>query len=161
MANNKKYLEVLNNGDEDLYVYDGEAREQTLHPVNVETLTPSSTFVKNAIIGINGVLYRSTQATSNFPVTLTISDGQFVTHTVNNKTAFVVSDFTINTGWEIWTDAGVEYWVSQMEARLTAIEGALNGVLQGITVDGTTYTAADVITAIAQFMGQSLVTTTN
>ena len=41
--------------------------DDMLHPVAVSSMTPSSTFVKNAVIGINGVLYRSTKATSNLP----------------------------------------------------------------------------------------------
>ena len=39
-----------------------------LYPVDVNTLTPTSTFVANAIIGINGVIYRAKQATSHLPM---------------------------------------------------------------------------------------------
>lgn len=94
----------------------------TLYPVDVNTLTPSSTFVKNAIIGINGVIYRSKRATSHFPVVLTVSGSSFVVDIVNGKIAFVVSDPTIDTDWEQWTDAAIEYWKTQLDARVSAIE---------------------------------------
>ena len=155
---NKKYFTVFNNGVEDLYVKDEEAQDAMLHPVDISSLTPSTTFKKGDVLGINGVLYRCTADTSNRPITFQLSNNQFVTHTVNGKTAFVISDYTLNTGWEIWTDASIEYWVETMDTRLSAIEGALQGVLGGITVDGTTYTAAQVIQAIANFMGQTVVT---
>ena len=90
----------------------------TLYPVNVNTLTPSSTFVKNAIIGINGVLYRATKNTSNLPCTFVIESGAFVTHTVNGKIAFVISNAAPNTDWEIFTDASIEYWIENINAAL-------------------------------------------
>ncbi len=97
-----------------------------LIPVNVAGLTPSSTFVKNNILGINGTLYRATQATSNFPVTLLTSGGSFVTNTINGKTAFVVSDYTLNTGWEIWSDASMEYWAELISQGLNSKQDTIS-----------------------------------
>lgn len=97
-----------------------------LYPVDISSLTPSSTFGKNSVIGINGVLYRSTQATNNLPVTLVVQNGAFVVNSVNGKIAFVVADETINQGWEIFTDASVEYWVNSLNTALAAKQDAIS-----------------------------------
>lgn len=94
-----------------------------LLPVDISTLTPASTFPKNAVVGINGVLYRATAATQNLPCTLTVQDGQFVVNIVDGRRSFVVTDPTPNEGWEVFTDASIEYWVSQLNTRITALEG--------------------------------------
>lgn len=171
-----KWIDIpVNGGTERKWLEDEEARNAALYPVNIDTLTPSSTFVKNAVIGINGVIYRSTKATSNFPVTLTVQDGAFVVNIINGKKAFVVSSSTINTDWEIWTDAAIEYWTSQLDARTTALESAitalqsrdnaldgrittLEGITGVITVDGNTYTARELLTAMASMMNMTIVT---
>jgi len=98
-----------------------EVAEGRLYPVDISTLTPSSTFGINAVIGINGVLYRAKRATSNFPVVLMTQDNAFVTNTVNGKIAFVIADPTLNSDWEIWTDAGIEYWVESINTAIADI----------------------------------------
>lgn len=163
----KKYVSVFNNGQEDLYLKDTEARDGLLHPVDIDSLTPTSTFVKNAVIGINGVIYKSKKATSNFPVTLTIQNGAFVTHSVNGKTAFVVSDETLNGDWIVWTDAAIEYWTQQLSQRTTALENArtalesrasaLEDSIADVTYNGQSYTLQQLMQAMAQLMENSVV----
>ena len=121
-----------------------------LHPVNINLLTPSSTFTKNSILGINGVLYRATANTSNFPVTLTIDNGQFVFDEVNGKKAFVVSDPTVNQGWEQFMDAGIEYWLAQ-KADVADV------LATNITVSGKTYTVRQLLEALVYLMGKTVV----
>ena len=123
-------------------------QQNLLIPFDVATLTPTSTFQKNTVIGINGVLYRSTAATGNLPCTLVTEDGAFVTHTVNGKTAFVVASGAPTTGWEIFTDAAVEYWVESINAQISA--------LQTTTYGG--YTPAQLFTAMAALMDKTVVT---
>ncbi len=147
----KKYLSKIGKGGDTIYIKDLEAQDALLIPVSVDSLTPSSTFVKNAVIGINGVLYRATAATSNLPCTLTIQDGAFVTHTVNGKTSFVVSDPTPNAGWEIWTDAAIEYWLSLLDTRITSLENL------SVTYNGITYTLAQLMASMAQLMQKTVV----
>lgn len=145
--------------------------EKALHPVNIDSLTPSSTFIKNAVIGINGVLYRSTQATSNLPVTLVVQGGAFVTNTVKGKIAFVVSDSKIKEGWEIFTDASIEYWVESINAALAAKQDAINDLAairsnaqsaikttDQYTAGNVTYSATDLLQAVANLMSKTLVT---
>ena len=62
---------------------------RSMRPVNINTLTPSSTFLLGDIIGINGILYRANKNTSSLPVTFATEDGDFVTHSVNGYIAFV------------------------------------------------------------------------
>ena len=124
MAESRKYISVLNNGQYDLYMKDAEARDALLYPVDISSLTPSSTFRRNALIGINGVLYRSKTATSSFPVTLATVNNQFVTHTIDGRIAYVITDSTLDGNWEIWTDSGVEYSVHELDSRVNALEAA-------------------------------------
>ncbi len=138
-----------------------------LHPVKINSLTPSSTFVKNALLVINGVMYRSKVATSHFPVTLVTQDGQFVIHTVNGKTAFVIGDNTLNSDWEIFSDASIEYWVETMNARITQLESdraalqnrctALESITADVTYGGQTYTARQLLENLAQLMDKTVV----
>jgi hypothetical protein len=102
-----------------------------LLPVDISTLTPASTFQKNAVVGINGVLYRATAATQNLPCTLTVQDGQFVVNIVNGKTAFTVADPAPNEGWEVFTDASVEYWIA--DAVLLEPVPPITGILCFVT----------------------------
>ena len=135
-----------------------------LHPVDISSLTPSSTFAKNSVIGINGVLYRSTQQTSNFPVTLTVQDGAFVTHTVNGKMAFVVSSPTINSGWEIFTDASIEYWIASINQSIADISTIRSNASSAIkptdvvTYGGTDYTVSTLLSEVAKLMNKTVVT---
>jgi len=122
-----------------------------LLPVDISTLTPASTFQKNAVIGINGVLYRATGATQNLPCTLTVQDGQFVVNIVNGKMAFVVTDAAPNEGWEVFTDASIEYWISQLNARITALEG------ETYTANGQQYTRQQLLQAVAELMSSKVV----
>ena len=131
---------------------------ETLIPVDVNSLTPSSTFAKNSVIGINGVLYRSLRQTSHSPVVMAVQDGAFVTHTVNGRIAFVVDDTTIHSDWELFTDASVEYWIKSLNARITTLEGAFGELVEGVTYNGTTYTPKQLLTEVAKLMDKTVVT---
>ena len=120
-------------------------------PVDVNTLTPTSTFVANAIIGINGVIYRAKQATSHFPVPLVIDNNAFVIQVVDGKIVFSVSSNTIHQDWEQWTDAAIEYWKAQLDARVSALEN------KTITYNNKTYTVNELLTAVAQLMERTVV----
>lgn len=122
-----------------------------LLPVDISTLTPASTFQKNAVVGINGVLYRAKRDTQNLPCTLTVQNGAFVVNIVNGKTAFTVTNPAPNEGWEIFTDASIEYWVSQLNARITALEG------ETYTANGQQYTRQQLLQAVAELMSRTVV----
>lgn len=153
----------------------GTLAEGTLYPVDISTVTPQTTFRKNAVIGINGVLYRAKVNTANLPVTLSTIDQTFVIEMVNGKMAFVVADTTLNVDWEVWTDAGIEYWIEAHNRRLaeletgqaamaadlpTAIEQvrqvAVTALQPGTTFGG--YTVSQLLTAMATLMNKKIVT---
>ena len=105
----------------------------TLYPVDVEALTPQSTFVRNAIIGINGVIYKAKVDTSNLPITLVVDSGAFVAHIINGKKAFEVSSYTLNSDWEIWTDAAIEYWLDLLAQRASTLENSMSTAQSNIS----------------------------
>lgn len=155
------------------YATKQEVSDATLIPLNMEQLTPSSTFVKNNVLGINGILYRAKQNTSEFPVTVVTDKGRFVydTDKYGNK-AYVVSDYTLSQAWEKWSDAGINYSLSvidsrlsyfnnlQIANRLTQIESLLRNIQQtlgDVTVDGQTYTVRGILTELAKLMDKDVV----
>lgn len=123
-----------------------------LLPVDISTLTPASTFPKNAVIGIGGVLYRAKRATASMPLTMVVSDGKFVTHEVNGQQAFVVQDMTVNADWEVWMDAGLSYAYSLADQRITALE------TETYTANGKQYTRQQLLQAVAELMQKTIVT---
>lgn len=125
--------------------------DAALYPVKISSVTPTSTFKKGAIMGVDGIIYHATQDTNNLPCTLLVQDGAFVVHTVNGKTSFVVTDPTPNSGWEAWTDAAVEYWINSLDTRITALEGLT------ITYGGHTYTMTALLTEMAKLMDKNIV----
>lgn len=155
------------------YATKQEVSDAILIPLNMEQLTPSSTFVKNNVLGINGILYRAKQNTSEFPVTVVTDKGRFVydTDKYGNK-AYVVSDYTLSQAWEKWSDAGISYSLSvidsrlsyfnnlQIALRLTQIESLLRNIQQtlgDVTVDGQTYTVRGILTELAKLMDKDVV----
>lgn len=123
-----------------------------LLPVDIQTVTPASTFPKNAVIGIGGVLYRAKRATASMPLTMVVSDGKFVTHEVNGQQAFVVQDMTVNADWEVWMDAGMAYAYSLADQRITALE------TETYTANGKQYTRQQLLQAVAELMQKTIVT---
>lgn len=123
-----------------------------LLPVDISALTPASTFPKNAVIGIGGVLYRAKRATASMPLTMVVSDGKFVIHEVNGQLAFVVQDMTVNADWEVWMDAGMAYAYSLADQRITALE------TETYTANGKQYTRRQLLQAVAELMEKTIVT---
>lgn len=123
-----------------------------LLPVDIQTVTPQTTFPKNAVIGIGGVLYRAKRATASMPLTMVVSDGKFVIHEVNGQKAFVVQDMTVNADWEVWMDAGLSYAYSLADQRITALE------TETYTANGKQYTRRQLLQAVAELMQKTIVT---
>ena len=89
-----------------------------LIPVNLDDMTPQTTFVKNNILAIDGVQYRAKKDTTHFPVVLLTDGGQFVVNIVNGAPAYVVSDYTLDADWEIWGDAGIPQTLANIRQDL-------------------------------------------
>ena len=91
---------------------------RSLVPVNMNALTTTSTFVEGNVIGLNGILYRAKRNTSNFPVVFATQDGDFVTHTINGNLAYVITDWTLNSDWEVFMDASIGYTLASKQDAL-------------------------------------------
>jgi len=101
----------------------GPKGDSYLIPVDMDSLTTSSTFVQSNVIAINGVFYRAKRNTSSFPITLMTQGGNFLYNEINGHRAYIVADYTINTDWEIWTDAGIDYHQEKAD-RLYPLTGS-------------------------------------
>jgi len=99
-----------------------------LLPVNESTLSPSSTFVKNAIICIDGVIYRAKRETNTLPFNFMADDGKFVVQTILGHTCFVRVTNTLNTDWEVWIDASCDLRFKQLEERVARLETIINSL---------------------------------
>lgn len=107
----------------------------TLIPVNLDSMTPQTTFVKNSILAIDGVQYRAKKDTTHFPVVLLTDGGQFVVNIVNGAPAYVVSDYTLDADWEIWGDAGIPQTLANMQQDLDDALADLSRTSQKIQED--------------------------
>lgn len=183
MANEKQYLEVFNDGQDDLYIRDQEAQEElsqiptiyatkaaltqaTIIPVNLDTMTPSTTFVQNNIVAIKGIQYRAKRNTSEFPITLQVQDGHFVGEIVDGAPTFVVEDWTLSDDWEVWGDASIPQTLYSMqddqamfiaEARRILAISVKYGELITNTAGTKSYTVRQLLTALADLMDKEVV----
>lgn len=99
-----------------------------LIPVKESTLSPSSTFVKNAIICIDGVIYRAKSETNTLPFNFMADDGKFVVQTILGHTCFVKVTNTLNSDWEVWIDASCDLRFKQLEERIARLETIINSL---------------------------------
>ena len=138
---------------------------KALHPVDMDSITTASTFRRNSVLGINGVLYRALSDTADLPVSLVTQDGAFVVNVVEGRKAYVVGDTTLSSSWEVWTDAGLAYLQEAIEARVAALENisaesrlaALETAAEDVTYNGTTYTVRQLLETVASMMGKTYV----
>lgn len=96
---------------------------QIIRPVNMDTLTPSSTFTANQCVAINGVFYRAIRNTASFPVTLVVdgTTGKFVyNESASGHKAYVIGNPTLNEDWEVWSDSSIDFWREYFDDRLDA-----------------------------------------
>lgn len=93
-----------------------------LYPVEESTLSPSSTFKKNAIICIDGVIYRAVRDTANLPLKFVVESSKFVVQTIYGRTAFVRAANTVNSDWAVWVDASNDIRFRQLEDRVARLE---------------------------------------
>ena len=156
--------------------------DRTMHPIDMDEVTPSSTFTAGDVLGINGILYKAKVNTSDFPVTVVVDDttGQFVYDTDDDgNKAYVVEDYTLSEDWMKWADAGINYSLSvinsqlsylntlRIASRLGSLEASQSNILTAltqiqqalapVTVDGVTYSVRDILTELAKLMNKNVV----
>ena len=151
---------------------------------DIDELVPGMTFEQNAILGINGVMYRAVRQTTDFPVVLLVESGHIVyDEDEEGRKALVVDDYTLSEDWEIWSDAGIprtleqmtddqEDFMAQEQADMAAFKQEIrNDAAQLIVLaaaslkpgtkitssSGTEYTAEALLTAVADLMESTIV----
>lgn len=149
----------------------------TLIPVDVDSLTPSTTFVKNNILGINGLMYRAKKNTSEFPVVLLVEDGHIVyDEDENGNKAFVVDDYTLSEDWEKFTDASIpralelmaeqqSNFMEEEQAAMSSFENEIRISVAGVikstekitASSGQQYTVRQILQAMAELMDKAIV----
>lgn len=166
------------------YATKTEMTAATIIPIDIDNMTPTMTFEKNSILGINGVMYRATKETTDFPVVLLVEDGHIVyDEDEEGRKALVVDDYTLSEDWEIWSDAGIprtleqmtddqEDFIAQEQADMAAFKQEIrNDAAQLIVLaaaslkpgtkitssSGTEYTAEALLTAVADLMESTIV----
>lgn len=127
---------------------EAQLQSQIIRPVNMDALTPSSTFTANQCVAINGVFYRALRNTTSFPVTLVIDSGQFVyNESASGHKAYVVADGTLHNDWEVWSDSSIDFWREYFDQRLDS-KVELSSEISG-------YTIQQLLEYVAGLMAQS------
>ena len=150
-------------------LYDG-----TLYPVNIDAMTPQSTFRKNALLFINGIGYKAIADTSDFPVSLLIENNQFVVNEIDGDIAFVVTDDTVSEDWVKFGDAGIPFALKNIERTFDATMEQHEADVEHIMADkasimdvlnyyitatnGTKYRLGDMLVDLADLMNKTVVT---
>ncbi len=93
-----------------------------LYPVEEGTLSPTSTFRKNAIICIDAVIYRAVRDTQNLPLKFVVEGNKFVVQTLYGRTALVRGSNDVSSDWAVWADASNDIRFRQLEDRVARLE---------------------------------------
>jgi hypothetical protein len=110
-----QYLIALGQGS-------GGASGSMINPKSMDDLTPSSTFTEGDAIALNGVIYRATTATENFPITFVTQDNRFVVSNYKDYYAYVIANDAIQDDWEVWLDTGVQFYIENFQDRISQAE---------------------------------------
>ena len=114
-----QYLMALGQGS-------GGASGSMINPKNLDDLTPSSSFTEGDAIALNGIIYRATAATTNFPVSFVAQGNSFVVSNYKDYYAYVVANDAIQDDWEVWLDTGVQFYIENFQDRISQAERDIN-----------------------------------
>ena len=112
-----QYVSALGQGPDG-----GSGGGSRINPVDMDNLTPSSTFAAGDAIAFNGVIYRATTATDNLPIPLVVSGNNFVVNEYKGYKAYVRGSEVMQAGWQVWLDTGLNYWIEKHEDRISQAE---------------------------------------
>ena len=97
-------------------------------PVDESTLSPSSTFQKNSIISIDGVVYRAKENTDTLPFPFLVEENKFVVQTMYGRPCFVKAGNTLSSYWEVYIDASNDVRYKLLEERVAHLETIINSL---------------------------------
>lgn len=94
-------------------------------PVNESTIGPSTTYNKNAVLCLDGVIYKANKNTQNLPFPMVVEDGKILTVTLYGKTVLVRASNTKSADWDVWIDASNDIRFRQLEERVARLESII------------------------------------
>ena len=124
----KKYLSKIKKGGNDIFIKDLEMWDKMLIPIDIASLTVSTSFVKNNAVAIDGKIYRCKNATTYPPFPFVFQGDSIVTQTNNGVTAYVVQSDTLNSNWEVYLDLSDRYYA---EAKFASVNASITTLQNG------------------------------
>jgi hypothetical protein len=107
-----------------------------LNPVDESTITAATNFHQNDILAIDGTIYRCTQTTNNLPVSVVFQGNKVLYVENNGHRAYVINSYSLQSGWEVWLNSGLDYHISVLYDMASANQRAVLDIERRIGTDG-------------------------
>ena len=107
-----------------------------LNPVDESTITAATYFHQNDILAIDGTIYRCTQTTNNLPVSVVFQGNKVLYVENNGHRAYVINSYSLQSGWEVWLNSGLDYHISVLYDMATSNQRAVLDIERRIGTDG-------------------------
>ena len=96
-----------------------------LNPVDESTITAATNFHTNDIIALNGTIYRCTGTTNNMPVSVVFQGNKILYDEYKGHRAYVIASSTVQSGWEVWLNSGLDYHITLLYDMASANQRAV------------------------------------
>ena len=107
-----------------------------LNPVDESTITAATNFHTNDIIALNGTIYRCTGTTNNMPVSVVFQGNQILYDEYKGHRAYVIASSTVQSGWEVWLNSGLDYHITLLYDMASANQRAVLDIERRIGTNG-------------------------
>ena len=107
-----------------------------LNPVDESTITAATYFHQNDVIALNGTIYRCTQTTNNLPVSVVFQGNKILYDEYKGHRAYVIASSTVQSGWEVWLNSGLDYHITLLYDMASANQRAVLDIERRIGTDG-------------------------
>ena len=97
-------------------------------PVDESTIGPSATYQKNAVLCLDGVIYKANKQTQKLPFPMVVEDGRILTVTLYGRTVLVRASNTKSADWDVWIDASNDIRFKTLEERVARLETIINNM---------------------------------
>ena len=107
-----------------------------LNPVDESTITAATNFHTNDIIALNGTIYRCTGTTNNMPVSVVFQGNKILYDEYKGHRAYVIASSTVQSGWEVWLNSGLDYHITLLYDMASANQRAVLDIERRIGTNG-------------------------
>lgn len=107
-----------------------------LNPVDESTITAATYFHQNDVIALNGTIYRCTSTTNNLPVSVVFQGNKILYDEYKGHRAYVIASSTLQSGWEVWLNSGLDYHITLLYDMVSANQRAVYDIERRIGTDG-------------------------